>query len=305
MNQTFLSSEDNITKRAKMNNVIESLSNFVSCTTNDVTKQNYNTLEYCGEIYCGQKIKGSGIPSTTNTPIIYNGVYLGTIDSNGVLEVTNTKNTNTTITSTHSFTMSASSKGISASCCRNCGFETVYCDCNNPVTRVLCTCTGVNEDGCCFTCTCLETKWQSFACGIFPNSCCMHGGQYDCQRLVCTVFDVDSSNCKIYAGICWIPTSSAVCNREVRCIVAYTSDNKISVCMSCCIDSTEEFLIPSCYDKSMSYIISPAWARIGCRLDRSEGGVAACFYTCHTLVSCVCTVEGEALSNVDLKMEYV
>lgn len=91
MNQvTYVSSVKNQYKKAKLNNVIQSLNCFVSCTTPDVTQQDYGVICYCGKIAKGQYIRGNKPPKKAGTPVIVSNVWLGTIDNNGNLLVENT-----------------------------------------------------------------------------------------------------------------------------------------------------------------------------------------------------------------------
>ena len=47
---TYVSSIENRYSRAKLNNDIHSLDDFVSFTTNDKTEQEYGTIDYCGPL---------------------------------------------------------------------------------------------------------------------------------------------------------------------------------------------------------------------------------------------------------------
>jgi len=89
---SYVSSEKNKVSQAKLNNVITSLKDFVSCTTNDKTEQDYGVIEYNGAICLGQKIQGTKKPRTQNVPIISNNnVFLGYLDASGTLTVSNNK----------------------------------------------------------------------------------------------------------------------------------------------------------------------------------------------------------------------
>lgn len=76
--------------RGQLNRVIESLDCFVSCTTNDVTEQNYGVISYAGPIYKGQIIKGNKKAHKSGTPVVVSNTYIGMIKSSGDLEVENT-----------------------------------------------------------------------------------------------------------------------------------------------------------------------------------------------------------------------
>lgn len=90
----YLSDESDTTRRTKINNVIKSLSCFISETTNDKTEQDYGIICYCGPITLGQIIKGTKIPKVANTPVIANNTFIGTIQGNGDLVVSNTYKVN-------------------------------------------------------------------------------------------------------------------------------------------------------------------------------------------------------------------
>ena len=86
---THVTSVENKYSRAKLNNVLDSLNCLVSCTTNDVTEQDYGVLDYCGPIVIGQTITGNKRPRKSGTPVIVSNVYLGKIDANGSLVIEN------------------------------------------------------------------------------------------------------------------------------------------------------------------------------------------------------------------------
>lgn len=98
---SYVSSEADKMKQSKLNNVITSLKDYVSCTTPDSTIQDFGTLEYEGTICLGQVIKGNKKPRATNVPIISdNNVFLGYMNENGNLTVSNVKqicNSNTSL----------------------------------------------------------------------------------------------------------------------------------------------------------------------------------------------------------------
>lgn len=117
-NVTYVSSIDNREKRSKLNNVIESLNKFVTCTTPDVTCQNYGTLSYCGPICVGQFIQGDKKAMKAGTPVTAMGVYLGKVNNDGLLKIENIENVTfsectcpATITVTRNFTFDPSAAG--------------------------------------------------------------------------------------------------------------------------------------------------------------------------------------------------
>lgn len=89
-NTTYVSSIENKYKRAKLNNVIKSLSDYIDCSSPDETNQDYGLLKYNGPIYKDLVIHGNKRPKKTNTPVIVSNTFLGTIDINGDLKITNT-----------------------------------------------------------------------------------------------------------------------------------------------------------------------------------------------------------------------
>ncbi len=89
---SFVSSEKNKYQQVKLNNVIQSLSDFVNCTTNDCTKQEYGEINYFGPISIGQIICGNKKPRKQNVPVITtNNIFLGYLDPNGTITVKNNK----------------------------------------------------------------------------------------------------------------------------------------------------------------------------------------------------------------------
>lgn len=88
---TYVSSVEDRYKRSKLNNVIQSLHCFISNTTPDVAEQDFGIIDYCGPICKGQLIKGNQPAKRAGAPITAMGVYLGDIDKDGVLRVTNTQ----------------------------------------------------------------------------------------------------------------------------------------------------------------------------------------------------------------------
>ncbi len=110
---SYVSSEEDKMKQAKLNNVITSLRDYVSCTTPDSTLQDFGTLEYEGTIRLGQVICGSRKPRAANVPIISdNNVFLGYLDENGNLTVSNTKQIDQPCSA-----LSVGGMGFSSLCC--------------------------------------------------------------------------------------------------------------------------------------------------------------------------------------------
>jgi len=87
---TYVSSEENRYKQEKLNNVLKSLDDFVSCTTNDKTCQDFGIIDYCGALTLGQKIQGSKRPKSSGFPVFTSdNIYVGELDANGTLTVSN------------------------------------------------------------------------------------------------------------------------------------------------------------------------------------------------------------------------
>ena len=98
---TYVCSVENRYSRAKLNNVIHSLDDFVSCTTNDKTEQEYGTIDYCGPIAIGQVIHGNKRPRRKNVPVVTtSNVFLGYLNENGDIAVENNKQTQCITTNT-------------------------------------------------------------------------------------------------------------------------------------------------------------------------------------------------------------
>ena len=151
--QVYLSSETDRTKRAKLNNVIQSLDLFVSCTTNDATKQQYGIIDYCGVLTEGQTIAGTKLPMRSGVPIsTVNGVWIGNINEAGNLVV---KNTNEVACTTTCATVQKSASYNVYTYCKIA--EDDKCELINRTTN---TCTFV-ENGYTVTCTTI-------------TSCCKH-----------------------------------------------------------------------------------------------------------------------------------
>lgn len=154
MNQvTYVSSEKDRVKQSQLNNVIQSLNCFVSCTTPDTTQQDYGEICYTGPIKKGQIIKGNKKPKKAGTPVIANGAWLGNIDRNGQLIITNNCNTTSSISITEGYV--------------DIQYQAIQ-DCSNPGSS--CYCRGcMSLVGCCVTCTPGEDEDGPYVCVV---SCC-------------------------------------------------------------------------------------------------------------------------------------
>lgn len=167
---TYVSSVEDRYKRSKLNNVIQSLHCFVSNTTPDVAEQDFGIIDYCGPICKGQLIKGNQPAKKAGTPITAMGVYLGDINKDGVLQVTNTQSltwsqsVNTTISTTCGYCdihllFDPSGSGSSCYCITDNGGTTNY-----TCERSCCICPGYEgASSICYVCikevwTCHYTK---------------------------------------------------------------------------------------------------------------------------------------------------
>lgn len=154
MNQvTYVSSEQDRVKKSQLNNVIQSLNCFVSCTTPDKTEQEYGVLSYTGTIKKGQVLCGNRKPKKAGTPVIAGGAWLGNIDRNGRLTITNTCSSTSTISVTEGY------------CCIT--YNAIQ-DCTSPgSSRYWCDATYL--EGSCITCTPGEDEQGTYVCVV---SCC-------------------------------------------------------------------------------------------------------------------------------------
>ena len=119
---THVTSVENKYSRAKMNNVLDSLNCLVSCTTNDVTEQDYGVLDYCGPVILGQTIYGNKRPRKSGTPVIVSNVFLGSIDANGSLTIENATSSATgySINESYQYSLGMCYKNSGTSyCCRD------------------------------------------------------------------------------------------------------------------------------------------------------------------------------------------
>lgn len=155
----YVSSESNRYKRTKLNNVILSLNCFVSCTTNDKTIQDYGTLCYKGSVAVGQVIAGDRVPRKAGTPIIYNNTYLGQVDNDGNLVVTNNCMTTSALSVENCYT------GITYTLGNNENWGNSYsCDLVSCTSCTTCsTCDGYNVETTCTTfCYCIQESNQFY-----------------------------------------------------------------------------------------------------------------------------------------------
>jgi len=154
MNQvTYVSSEQDRVKKSQLNNVIQSLNCFVSCTTPDKTEQEYGILSYTGAIKKGQVLCGNKRPRKAGTPVIAGGAWLGNIDRNGRLTITNTCSSTSTISVTEGY------------CCIQ--YNAIQ-DCTSPGSSCY-WCDATYLEGCCITCTPGEDDQGPYVC---VTSCC-------------------------------------------------------------------------------------------------------------------------------------
>ena len=188
---TYVSSVENRYKRSKLNNVIQSLHCFVSNTTPDVAEQDFGIIDYCGPICKGQLIKGNQPAKKAGTPITAMGVYLGDINKDGVLQVTNTQSltwsqsVNTTVTTTCGWcdihlVFDPSGSGSSCYCVTDNGQSTYY-----TCERSCCICPGYEgASSICYVC--IKEVW----------TCCYTKNYLDC----CVFCDVYRGNPYIECG---------------------------------------------------------------------------------------------------------
>lgn len=186
---TYVSSIPNRFKKAKLNNVIQSLNCFVSCSCPDVTEQDYGYICYCGCVYDGQYIKGNKKPQKSGTPVIVNNTWLGTIDNNGYLKVENT------CSSEASFVTSTGWKDISITFDPNAadGGRSVYGHDAPVVTRSV-------------TCTeCCDERGK-YISEVTTTLCCIH--YHEC----CYFCDVFPGIDDLENRACWWSFIPGTCN---------------------------------------------------------------------------------------------
>ena len=237
---SYVSSEADKMKQSKLNNVITSLKDYVSCTTPDSTIQDFGTLEYEGTICLGQVIKGNKKPRASNVPIISNNnVFLGYLDENGDLTVSNTKQICSTCTS---LTVGGSAyAGVYPSSITECDTKcTLSCTCcveNKIEKNVFTTITTTCICDCCIICE----NMQQCIYRIYNGSSCVGCGcTHFCRRGENSEF-VYALNC-IAVGGCifwWSSPDLIQFNIDTQKIV-HLSDNKAFVdgCLHCICGSS-------------------------------------------------------------------
>ncbi len=232
---SYVSSETNKVQQAKLNNVITSLKDFVACTTNDKTEQEYGVIEYNGAICLGQTIKGNKKPRTRNVPVISNNnVFLGYLDETGSLVVSNNKQIYNTASS-----LCMTGTGTSAVCCssiQEC--DTKYnisctCEIKNTVEKnKLTTETTWNISDCCIIC---ENMQQCIA-SVYNGSACAGYG--------CTTFFRDGENNQNVKANNRITVNGREYNWTSPTLVCFDANTQKIVCVcdnkafvDCCLHS--------------------------------------------------------------------
>ncbi|MBQ2173741.1 MAG: hypothetical protein II453_01325 [Alphaproteobacteria bacterium] len=159
--QNYVSSIDNKLKQSKLNNVILSLDCLVSCSTNDKTEQNYGVIEYSGPISPGQVIKGSKKPMKSGTPVIADNIFLGVINNDGDLTVSNncqTKSSWSVDSKYQDITYDFTWLGTVSSC-----YQCTLTSCNTC-------CSTTTLDGWEVTCTCTTYCYNINEVCYFPTA---------------------------------------------------------------------------------------------------------------------------------------
>lgn len=155
---TYVSSVEDRCKRSKLNNVIQSLHCYISNSTPDVACQDFGLIDYCGPICKGQLIKGNQPAKRAGTPVTAMGVYLGDINKDGILQVTNTQSLNWSQSAPPPQIDVCSYWNYSLCFCTNATGSSCYCehdnglvDCNYTCERSCCICPGCGYicPGCC------------------------------------------------------------------------------------------------------------------------------------------------------------
>lgn len=149
---SYVSDADDTKKRDSVNNVIKSLSCFITETTNDKTCQDYGYICYTGPIQVGQVIHGTKKPKRGGIPVVTNGLYIGSIDEKGDLLVTNTTQVRNGYTSSTVYT------GIQYTLYEHQSYGDVGYECTacEPESETCC----YNEDGWDVVKTCTSQKWE-------------------------------------------------------------------------------------------------------------------------------------------------
>ena len=282
---TYLSSENDYVKRSKLNNVICSLDNLISSTTNDKTLQDFGEIEYCGILCKGQVIHGTKPPSVSCVPVFTtSNVFVGYIHENGDLIVEN----GTDIVGTTSCAVTSKSGPINvawATCydpVLHQDYDTCELICSNTTSRTYAEC-GYNV-----TCTC-------------TTSCYCHKIQHVINP---HNFEVICGNCNRQQRASVICYGSYLRNADTSMFI---ENGKLCVCMGyndyhndhhnfCfqngCFDIDNERFI-DCNISAIKYgnsVVAPAYFYAGTIAERST-----CYYinmdmtVCTTTVTCVCT----------------
>ena len=282
---TYLSSENDYVKRSKLNNVICSLDNLISSTTNDKTLQDFGEIEYCGILCKGQVIHGTKPPSVSCVPVFTtSNVFVGYIHENGDLIVEN----DTDIVGTTSCAVTSKSGPINvewATCydpVLHQEYDTCELICSNTTSRTYAEC-GYNV-----TCTC-------------TTSCYCHKIQHIINP---HSFEVICGNCNRQQRASVICYGSYLRNADTSMFI---ENGKLCVCMGyndyeddhhhfCfqngCFDIDNERFI-DCNISAIKYgnsIVAPAYFYAG-----TIAVASTCYYitmdmtVCTTSVTCVCT----------------
>lgn len=178
---TYVSSVKNTYKKAKLNNVIQSLNCFVSCTTPDVTEQDYGVICYCGKVAKGQYIKGNRPPRKAGTPVIVSNIWLGTIDNNGNLYVENASSSEASFVTTEQWRDIQMTFNPSAT-----GSSYYYCDSPRRYgPHITCACCHDDRGDYMLevstTCTCTTYHEKCFYAQAFPGLAVMEEGDNYCR----------------------------------------------------------------------------------------------------------------------------
>lgn len=195
-NVTYVSSISDRLAKSKMNNVIESLKNFVTCTTNEYTHQDYGVIDYCGPICVGQIIPGNKRSCKAGTPVTAMGIYIGDIDQDGNLKVVNTSSTSYSEVISPAYIYPDQSTGV-VLCANAAGYTS--CFCRGPETftetvRYNCWMDGdgvfhIDEEW-----TCIWQKETLDRC-VYDNA---WPGLPDFERVNCTCVCSDASGNPVY-----------------------------------------------------------------------------------------------------------
>lgn len=87
----YVSSYENKTSQVKLNNVIQSLNDYIDNSTNDETNQDFGTIKYEGKLTVGSTLHGNKRPKRAGNPIVYRNTLIGILDDAGNCKVLNNK----------------------------------------------------------------------------------------------------------------------------------------------------------------------------------------------------------------------